>query len=219
MTGVTVAIPVGPEKHHQDYLQECLSSVAAQTLQPAEVLVIDDMAGLRAIEGCRIWHTPWRLGVAAAYNAGVALAENELVFMLGADDKLMPTCLEHCVKKYEKHSRRDGYYWVSVEYSDGREVQFEPCNLAMVTKGLWKLTGGFAPEVGSGACDAAFLSILLGNDMLPLAHPVGFAKPLAWYRVHSKSDTAGRAPWQNVILQTRKLLTDTWKQPAWGRYS
>lgn len=221
--GVTVAIPVGPEKHHQAFLEECLDSIVAQTVKPSEILIIDDMAGLPWRKDCgqentHVWRSPWLLGVAHAFNFGVALAENDLVFMLGGDDKLLPNCLEHCLMAWEENKRRDAYYAVGVQYSDGRENQFLACNAAMVTKGFWRLTGGFPPESSVGSPDAALISILLGND-LPQTVMVNGEKPLYWYRVHDKSDTAQRRPWQGVISQTRDLLTKTWKQPAWGRYS
>lgn len=222
---VTVAIPVGPLPYHQNYLDACLESVIEQTELPGEILIIDDMAGLPPTfdgehEGpIRVWRAPWRLGVAAAFNMGVALARNELVFMLGADDKLMPACLERSIKAYNRNRGQDALYWVGVRYSDGREDQFEPCNTAMVTKGLWRITGGFPPETGSGAPDAALISIMLGNGMAKLLHCVDGDEPLAWYRVHGNTDTAGRGPWQGVILSTRDLLTRTWTRPQWGRFS
>ncbi len=231
MGSITVAIPVGPEKHHQAYLEECLASVAEQTVKPDEVLLIDDMAGLPWRMDCRqgsfppqedyvvnVWRSPWRLGVGQAFNFGVALAENDLVFMLGGDDKLLPRCLEECLAAYEKHHRTDRYYGVGVEYSDDREDQYLLCNAAMVTKGFWKLTGGFPLESASGAPDAALISILSVNG-LPSSVIVNETEPLYWYRVHDECDTAQRGPWQGVIIETRDLLTKLWKPPAWGRYS
>ena len=232
MTKVSVVIPVGPEAHHAAYLSEALQSVAEQMRQPDEIIIVDDMHGLTwrglldiAHTGSlsmlgrtvRIWQAPWRLGVAAAFNAGIGLATGDLIFMLGADDKLLPECLEHCVKAFEKNDRKDAFYWVGVEYSDDRPDQFLPCNTAAVTKGLWRFTGGFPPEVGSGACDAALISVLMvhGPNLLVC---VNGRKPLAWYRSHEQSDTASRAPWQGIILATRDLLTQSWAQPAWGRY-
>lgn len=220
---ITVSIPVGPEQHHRAYLDECLASLAAQTHLPDEVLVIDDMAGLP--QGlnrqypfpARTWHAPWRLGVAGAFNMGVALAENDLVFLLGADDRLLPNCLERCLEKYGWNDERPAYYGVGVRYSDGRPDQFELCNAAMVTKGLWRATGGFPPEAGSGAPDAAFISMLMVNSPHSLIL-VSQEEPLYWYRVHNGTDTAGRGPWQGVILETRNLLTQLWQPPAWGRY-
>lgn len=43
---ISVCIPVGPYPHYKRYLAECLESVRAQTVQPAAVVLVDDMAGL-----------------------------------------------------------------------------------------------------------------------------------------------------------------------------
>lgn len=223
--GVTVAIPVGPEKHHQAFLEECLASVAEQIVQPDEVLIIDDMAGLPQRMNCsqesyvfNVWRSPWHLGVAHAFNFGVALAENDLVFMLGADDKLLPECIERCLAAWEKNRRRDAYYGVGVQYSDEREDQFVLCNAAMVTKEFWRQTGGFPVEASSGAPDAALISVLLKNTSIPRPMIlVDKSHPLYWYRVHNNTDTAQRSPWQGVILETRDLLTKLWHPPTWGR--
>jgi len=211
---ISVAVPVGPEPHHAWYLEEAVLSARGAD----EVLIIDDMHGLPdGYLGARVWHAPWRLGVGAAFNAGVALAANELVFMLGADDRLLDGCLEQCVRSYEQN-KRDGYYWVGVAYSDGRPDQFEPCNAAMVTKGLWRATGGFPPETGSGAPDCALISVLM-RHMPKALICVNHTEPLYWYRWHPDTDTASRAPWQGVILETRDKLAELWRPPRWGRYT
>jgi len=148
----------------------------------------------------------------------VALATYPLVMMLGADDQLKPDCLELVARTYEANNQADGYYWMGVEYNDGRPDQFLPCGAAAVTQGLWRVSGGFPPQTSTGAADAALISLL--SVHLP-AMLVGVAvdhKPLYWYRVHGDSDTASLGTWQGVILSTRNLVTELWQPPAWGRY-
>ncbi len=231
---VSVIIPVGPAMHHQRYLGQAIESVKAQTFAVNEILLIDDMASLgpsvmmkdsdvaemlAPYQDCKIWYAPWRMGVAHAFNAGVSLARNELVFMLGSDDKLLPHCIERAIVTWRNAGKADHYYWAGVQYSDGRENQYLPCNAAMVTKGLWQKTGGFPPEAASGACDAAYISQLLGNNMSDLLECIDHDEPQYWYRVNPESDTANRASWQGVILATRDILTANWQRPVWGRYS
>lgn len=240
MTAITVAIPVGPFSTDQQWLEECLQSVRAQTRKADEVLLIDDMAGL-PLEGafplgdgswqadtgplapCRIWRTPWRVGVADAFNFGVALAKSETVFMLGADDTLHPECLERCLNAYEKdglETRGLTYYFVGVRYLDDREVneQFIACNAAMVTKSMWRRCGGFATETGSGAPDAALVSVMMIHPEAGRVVGVGEGMCLYNYRPHANTDTAKRSAWQNIILATRDTLTRDWTPPKWGRY-
>ncbi len=225
---VTVAIPVGPETHHQQWLDESIASVIKQTYRHVdEILLIDDMADLPQpdllSDAVRVWRSPWRLGVASAMNFGVALAKNELVFMLCSDDTLHPECIARCVDAYKKIPEEDqerSYFFVGVKYLDDREEneQFVPCGAAMVTKSLWKLNGGFQPESSSGAPDAALISTMMVHREAGQYVGVGQGISLYNYRPHPNSDTAGRYEWQGVILSTRDLLTKDWRRPTWGRF-
>lgn len=219
---VTVAIPVGPFAANKIWLTEAIDS--AIKAGAAEILLISDMAGdletfaLLYPKITAVWETPWRVGVATAFNFGVALADNELVFLLGSDDTLEPDCLHECVKAYNKALNPDQkYFAVGVRYSDDREDkdQYTPCNAAMVSKALWRRCGGFATETASGACDAALMSIFLGNRDAGTWHIVNGKRPLYNYRVHPDTDTAQRQSWQGVILTTRDLLTAQWTRPEW----
>jgi hypothetical protein len=100
---------------------------------------------------------------------------------------------------------------VGVRYSDTGETQELACNAAMVTKSLWRRTGGFPIQSASGAPDAALLSIIIGNYPRAGRHwPVADGKPLYNYRRHVEADTASKASWQRVILETRDLVTREW---------
>ena len=71
---VSVIIPV---HNGERYLQECLSSVVAQTWRPLDVIVVDDGSTDRSaaiaegVEGVTIIRQA-NAGVAAARNAGIA---------------------------------------------------------------------------------------------------------------------------------------------------
>ena len=222
--GITVAIPVGPYPANQRWLPSCLESIQQQTRQPDEVLLVCDMAGLpqgmnhQQSYPIRTWCSPWRLGVAHAFNFGVALAEFDLIFLMGSDDKLLPQCLEFCLRSYEKSQKPDEtYFAVPIKYSDGREDQYAPCNAAMVSKALWKRCGGFPVESSSGAPDAALISIFMKHPEAGRFEIVDGNRPLYWYRVHEETDTAQRYSWQGVILSTRDILTQQWKAPIWNQ--
>lgn len=221
---VSVVLPIGPNPSNKRWLDECVASVAAQTWASrgdggVNLVLVDDMAELGPINfvpsnlPVSVWRSPWYLGVAHAFNIGVAVAPSDLVFMLGSDDWLEPTCIERCVEAY--HERKEdplGYYYVGVRYSDTGECQTVPCHAAMVTKPLWRRTGGFPIQSASGACDAAFLSVLMGNYPRAGRHwPVADGAPLYNYRRHSDTDTAHKDGWQGVILETRHLVTLEWQ--------
>lgn len=222
---VTIGIPLGPSLNACRWLPEALDSVRAQTV-PVRIMLADDMhSGLehdhdlgRDVD---VYETEWNLGVAQAFNHCVSVAPTDLVFMLGADDTLEPDCIERCLEAFDREivDRELGYYWVPLRYMDTGEQQALPCNAAMVHKNMWRATGGFPPETASGAPDAAFISRILGTPGFP-AHLVQVGdKPLYNYRRHDATDTAGRQPWQRVILETRHILTKRWQKPEWGRYS
>lgn len=220
---VTVMIPVGPYPCHKRWLGECLASVAAQTCPADEVLLIDDMADVDSHIGLdvglskiRIWKAPWRLGDVGAFNCGVALARNDLVFMLSCDDTLEPDCLELCAIEYEKMEGRDGYYWVGNHYMDGQPDQALPFSAAMVTKGLWRECGGFPVETTGCGGDAALISILMTHFSRRLVK-VADGKPLYNCRVHAESQTANLGPWMGVMGTMRGIVTAQWKSPEWGR--
>lgn len=194
------------------------------------VVIVDDMANvsekfiaeLLSPIKVRFCFPLWRLGVASAFNFGVAVAPTELSFMLGSDDTLDPECLERCAYAYERAERPElSYFWVGVRYMHGEYPdQYLPCHAAMVSKSLWKHTGGLPLESAVGACDAALISIMMGNA--PYAGDlvcVNGDKPLYNYRVHDDTDTASRARWQGIIIESRNILTDDWKPPVWGRYA
>jgi len=231
---VSVVIPVGPEQHHQKYLAECLESVRAQTyLGCNEILLIDDMANIPpeslGLGSCTIWRAPWRLGVASAINCGVALAKNDLVYLLCGDDWLEPECLAACVEEYERRKDPLGYYHVTVRFAieAGHQhpfplpdppIQDLPCGAAMVTKQLWEHTGGYPLESGFSP-DAVFISILLGNAGNGNIWPVEQGTPLCNIRLHAEQDSASRGPWVGIVCTVRDMMTREWKQPAWGRFN
>lgn len=247
---VTVAIPVGPAPHHREWLPKAVASALNQTV-PVEIVLVDDMAeratvgpesmmlpgweyltgeGDALVSGddfVMVMHNFWLLGVAASFNVGVAVAPTELVFMLGSDDWLEPDCIERCLEVYDarpEDRRGLGYYWVGVRYTDDRRdpVQHLPCNAAMVSKTLWRATGGFPPETGVGAPDAALISMMMTRpELFDLVEVPGgpTRRPLYHHRIHPGQDTAGRQPYLAAIHNVRGVLTESWGPPRWGRFA
>lgn len=232
---VSVVIPVGPNEAYLKWLPECLDSVIKQTYPVDEIVLVDDSQGIlgeRYLDMLGfpalfdrprgdfgelrldvigkpkvvVWRSPWTMGVPAAFNVGVGLASNELVFMLGSDDKLMPTCIEECVKTYNKN-KTDA--WYSVTYiTQGGEQSYIPNNAAMVTKRLWRWLGGFPPSAGVGGCDALLLSILMKHA----PHRIIYVKQgtsLCWLREHEHQDTRRNAwTFSGEIVSIRNKETD-----------
>lgn len=217
---------MGPYPENVKWLAECIESVRQQTFHPVCIVIINDMCNPAKIDHAlntdnddpmifRVHKYPWRLGVAHAFNFGVMVAPTECVFMLGSDDTLEPDCLERCMEAYDAEKEFPGYYWVPVRYMDDGLVQALPCNAAMVTKSLWKRTGGFPVEAVT-APDAALVSIMLRHPEAGTLIKVG-DKPLYNYRRHPGTDTARHGAWLDITTRTRDLLTQEWKTPQWTR--
>jgi len=86
---ISVIIPVYNGEH---YLGEAIASVLAQTVQPAEVIVVDDgstdaslAVAMRFAPTVRII-TQANQGASAARNRGIALSSGEFLAFLDADD-------------------------------------------------------------------------------------------------------------------------------------
>lgn len=91
-------------------LRATLESIAAQTLPPLDVLVIDDGSndGTAAVARGMASHLPGlqvisipHAGVSAARNAGIERARGDLVVPVDADDLLHPTYIEKMIAPFE----------------------------------------------------------------------------------------------------------------------
>lgn len=229
MTKIGVVIPVGPAEHHARWFDDAIASVVGQTRAADHILIVDDMHGSKGIvEVCRqslldweLYSPPWLLGVAGAFNHGVAQAFRsgcDLALMMGADDVLEPRVLERVVTEYEQNGNADGYYWCDVIYQDGTE-QALPCNNAAVTRGFMRATGGLPMDASSGAMDAALISALLVHRRDLLVHVPGGSDARFWSRQHPQQETArlNRYAAANAII--RDVFTEKFEAPEWGRYA
>lgn len=232
---ISVILPVGPFSDDAKWLSQAVASIEAQTLRPSELIIIDDGSwcdvSKRAIIDAavrspiyidrRIVTNPWRLGCAASWNIGIGLAKSQFCFMMGADDTLEPDCLRQCYMEYSGRRDEYGYYFVTLKYfSDGLEIPYEletqPCNAAMVSRELWFRLGGFTPEMGLGAPDAAMISIMLAHGRKAGSiYPVLPGTPLYNVRMHPGRDTSRQGRYHDVIITVRNRLTEDWK--PWPR--
>lgn len=216
---ITVVIPVGPAAIYRPFLQECLDSMKAQTHKPSEVLLVDDMAHLDRWDldtsglNVRVHVNPWLAGCPCSLNFGVALAKNELAITMGSDDKLLPWAIEDCENAWKRTRDPLGYYWLDVVYDDGEE-QAVPCGAAMVSKSLWRATGGYNPKSAIGANDSMLLDTMSVNKIGNLRR-VESAKPPYWNRRHAGQITAKQGPYWAVIPTVRNLVATLWEKPTW----
>lgn len=103
-SAVSVVIPCFNQAH---YLPEAIESVLAQTLPPAEVIVVDDGSEDNSYEVAARYEKVSRMrqqnrGVAAARNAGWKATTTDYLVFLDADDRLLPEALESGVGALER---------------------------------------------------------------------------------------------------------------------
>ncbi|TML25690.1 MAG: glycosyltransferase family 2 protein [Actinobacteria bacterium] len=96
---VTAAVVI-PNRNGADWLPGCLEGIAAQTVAPAEVVVVDNASSDRSPEaaarhpGVRVIALPTNLGFAAAANRGVAAVDADAVALVNTDVVVAPDWLE-----------------------------------------------------------------------------------------------------------------------------
>lgn len=108
MIQVSVVIPV---YNIQAHLQQCLASIAGQTLREIEVICVDDGSTDASPEILERWTaadsrfhvlTQKNAGPGAARNAGFALASGAYTIFLDSDDWFEPDFLEEMVRRAER---------------------------------------------------------------------------------------------------------------------
>lgn len=102
---VTVFIPVFNMAH---FIGRALQSLASQTVQDFDVIVLDDASTDDLATALKPWSGDIRLlkfeenlGVRHAVNAGIAACETEFFVSLAADDWLEPNYLERAMAEFE----------------------------------------------------------------------------------------------------------------------
>lgn len=89
------------------YLRDCLDSLAVQTYQDIEVIIVDDHASLEELAciaeydgklSTKLYHLKDKTGVAAARNLGLDVATGEYIYFLDSDDYLYEDAIELLVE-------------------------------------------------------------------------------------------------------------------------
>jgi glycosyltransferase involved in cell wall biosynthesis len=106
MARVAVIIPT---YNYSAFLETALRSIYAQTVAPAEIIVVDDGSDeddpaevLARHPGVRLIRQK-HLGLGAARNTGWWAASSEFLVFLDADDRLKPEAIAHNLEQFEAH--------------------------------------------------------------------------------------------------------------------
>ena len=202
---VTVIIPLF---NYESVVTEALDSVAGQTMQELDLVIVDDASTDRSLERVKTWvaqnHDRFnRLlvvqhvenqGLGASRNTAFDLADTLYVMALDADNRLLPRC---CSALFERAKNEAAAFAYSViqQFGDGngqmgkkpyRAASLIPANyidaMAMVSKEAWAYVGGYS-EKRRGWQDYEFWCRLADRGLYGLQ----VNEVLAEYRVHAQS--------------------------------
>ena len=120
-----VAVVIG-NYQGEHLLPDCLASLAAQTLAPAEVIVVDGGSTDRSVEvaeslGARVLQRENR-GLGHLYNEGAGATAAEYVLLLNNDVALDNRCLELLAAALDADSSRFAADPRQVDWEGGRDV-------------------------------------------------------------------------------------------------
>lgn len=108
---VTISIPLFK---CEDFLENCLESVLAQTYENIEVTLINDQTPDNSVEiaeafiqknnlqSWTIYHLEENSGLSVVRNKGIDTAQGKYIFFLDSDDTITPDCIEILVNIAEK---------------------------------------------------------------------------------------------------------------------
>lgn len=106
---VSVIIPV---YNGEKYLAEAIESVLAQTYRPIEVIILDDgstdnSADIAKRYTSARYHFQYNLGLSAAQNQGVNIAQGSFISFLDSDDIWVPDKLTQQMNAFNANSNLD----------------------------------------------------------------------------------------------------------------
>lgn len=110
------------------YIAEAIESALAQTFRDCEVLVIDDASTDNSLEIAARYPVKVLLqdnsGVCVARNNALSVAAGKYVMFLDADDRLVPTAVEHMLAVLQEQPQTVAYVYGQMRYFGRKEGVF-----------------------------------------------------------------------------------------------
>lgn len=227
---VSVVIPVYNYAH---FVVEALESVLHQTLNAIDVIVVDDVSADDSLGVVSDWaqrntgrfnrisilRNRANAGLALTRNVGIDEAETPFVFLLDADNRILPDCCDACLQVIKATRAAFAYPQIKC-FGDSDEVigtpPFEPMRLAggnyidamaMVAKWGWAAVGGYS-HLHHGWEDYDFWCSLVEHGCWGAAVP----RVLAEYRVHGASMLHTTT---DVAANKRELIRELERRHPW----
>src|SRR6516225_1373328 len=125
-----------PYYNREEFIDDAVKSVLAQTLQPLEIIIVNDCSresSRRSLDRygnvCRILDLPRNVGLAGSRNAGIREARGRFIALLDDDDIWLPEKLEVQRAYMEEHPACPALTsWVTAFFADKPDdlwVQFD----------------------------------------------------------------------------------------------
>ncbi len=221
---VAVVVPL---HNYAAVVAEALDSVAAQTLESLELVVVDDRSTDGSLAVAQEWMSRHvsrfvsvtlvrnraNEGVALARNAAIAIADAPLVFPLDADNAVEPDCLRLLAERLasstasaahptlhhfgDRVKRRPAKAWSPERLARGNYIDA----MAVLRKSAWAAVGGYHKGAFTGWEDYDLWCRFVERGLWSEAVPGAVAR----YRVHAgsmlKRDTA--AAMERVVAAIR----------------
>lgn len=131
---VSIIVPVYKAEM---YITECIESVLSQTYPDFELILIDDGSPDNSGNICdeyatkdnriKVFHKK-NGGVSSARNLGIDKSSGDLITFLDADDKLLPNCLDICVKKMAEDQLDMLQFWNNRSRLYKKNIYNQPLN-------------------------------------------------------------------------------------------
>lgn len=132
------------------HLEDCLSSLKAQTYTPLEIIVSDNgstdaSAEICAKHGVRLAPSGGNNGLAWAYNEGVRQSRGEFAFVANNDMWFFPDCIERLVESMRQHGDTCfaadplQYNWAGTQVIHSRPVLRRPTNPRALINGAFSV--------------------------------------------------------------------------------
>lgn len=163
---ITVAIACYNQGH---YLYDAIESILAQTRRVDAIIVVDDGSVDITPQVCRLYpsvtyHWQQNAGLSAARNTGLRLAATSHILFLDADDILMPTAVEHGLRRFAERPGIAFAYGGYREVTATRELMFERSAVEHPDAYLGLLHDNHVSMHGTVIYDAAVLRAIDGFD-------------------------------------------------------
>ena len=215
-----------------DWLGEAIASVADQSYQDWEMIIVDDGSPVAirplqdSIEDERVkWFHTEGVGAATARNLAADRAMGELLLPLDADDKLAPEALQRFWEAWKGGGEQQGIVYSDVmifgedfskvyaapEYDFGTLLRNTFMSIGCLhRKGAWNRIGGWRMDMEGGLEDWEYW-VHMGEQGVCGYH---VAEPLYWYRQnprgrlrHLKED---QAKFNAQYQKMREIHRDTY---------